>query len=223
MFAGSGWSRLISPSKNRRVSAMISIRLALFALLAAPAAASAQSGSPASVRATIESVAADGASLAVRTRSGEEGIVRLKAKTVILVVVPASLAEVKPGAFVGIGALSGADGALRAMEVHIFPESMRGMGEGSHPFDLAPGGSMTNGAISARVDGVDGPTLTVTYRGGEQAIVVDAKTAIVGLESGAQSDLKTGAAIVAMGPRLQDGSLGGVFVLVGKDGLVPPM
>lgn len=203
---------------------MISIRLAFFAMLAlASAGALAQSGSPDSVRATIESMAADGASLAVRTRAGEEGTVRLKSKTIVLLVVSVSLSEVRPGAFVGVGAVPGDGGALRAIEVHIFPDAMRGMGEGAHPFDLAPGGSMTNGAITARVDSVDGPTLTVTYRGGEQVIVVDAKTPIVSLESGVQSDLKPGAAIVALGPRLGDGSLGGMFVLVGKDGLVPPM
>ena len=85
------------------------------------------------------------------------------------------------------------------MEVHIFPEAMRGTGEGHRPFDLGPGSSMTNGNITARVDATSGPKLTVTYKGGEQAIVVDPKTPIVALAPGAQTDLKPGAAIIARG------------------------
>ena len=109
------------------------------------------------------------------------------------------------------------------MEVHIFPEAMRGTGEGFRPFDLGPKSSMTNGNISARVDATTGPKLTVTYKGGEQTIVVDPKTPIVAFEPGAQTDLKPGAAIIARGPKQGDGSIDAAFVLVGKDGLVPPM
>ena len=85
-------------------------------------------------RATIESVAAGGASLAVRTRGGEEKTIRLDDKTSVTEVVPASLAEVKPGAFIGVAALPGEGGELKAMEVHVFPEAMRGTGEGFRPF-----------------------------------------------------------------------------------------
>jgi hypothetical protein len=113
------------------------------------------------VRATIEAVADDGASLSVRTRSGEAATVRLKPATSVTLVIPATLADVKPGLFIGVAALPGAEGVQNALEVHIFPESMRGVGEGFRPFDLAPGSTMTNGAISARVENDDGPRLTV--------------------------------------------------------------
>jgi Domain of unknown function (DUF5666) len=203
---------------------MLSFRFALLAsLLLAPIGSFAQNAPMARVRATIESVSADGASLAVRTRGGEARTIHLNGKTAYLLVVPASLGDVKPGAFVGVAAQPGEGNTLKAMEVHIFPESMRGTGEGFRPFDLAPKSSMTNGAISARVDGVDGPKLTVTYKGGEQTIVVDAKTPIVTFEPGSQSDLKSGAAIIAQGPRRDDGSLDAERVQIGKDGLVPPM
>ncbi len=110
------------------------------------------------------------------------------------------------------------------MEVHVFPEAMRGTGEGHRPFDLAPGSTMTNGAVSARVDGVDGANLTVTYNGGQQVIVVDPKTPIVTFRSPARrADLKPGAAIVARGAKESDGSIDAARVLVGKDGLVPPL
>ena len=166
---------------------------------------------------------ADGATLNVRTRAGEDQTVHLTPKTRFVLVVPATLADVKPHTFIGVAALPGEGGELKAMEVHIFPEAMRGTGEGFRPFDLAPKSSMTNGDIAARVDATSGPKLTVTYKGGEQTIVVDPKTPIVALEPGERTDLKPGAAIIARGPKQGDGSIDAAFVLVGKDGLVPPM
>jgi hypothetical protein len=203
---------------------MASVRIAFAAASAlAFSPALAQNPPMASARATIETVAADGASLGVRTRAGEERTVRLTPKTRFVLVVPATLADVKPNSFIGVAALPGDGSELKAMEVHVFPEAMRGTGEGFRPFDLAPGSSMTNGNITARVDATTGPKLTVTYKGGEQTIVVDPKTPIVALEPGAQTDLKPGAAIIARGPKQEDGSIDAAFVLVGKDGLVPPM
>ena len=192
-----------------------------FALLFA-SAAFAQTPSV-TLRGTIETVSADGGTLGIKTRSGEAATVRVKPDQPIALVVPASLADVKPGAFIGVAAVPGEGGALKALEVHIFPEVARGTGEGFRPFDLAPGSSMTNGALSARVEGVDGPTLTVTYHGGQQTIRVDAKTPIVGFEPGSHADLKPGAALIARGPRAEDGAVDAVRVIVGKDGLVPPM
>jgi hypothetical protein len=203
---------------------MASFRIAFvaaFALGGAPALA--QNPPVASARATIETVSADGAGLSVRTRAGEERTVHLNEKTRVALVIPAMLGDVKPGTFIGVAALPGEGSELRAMEVHIFPEAMRGTGEGFRPFDLAPKSSMTNGNISARVDAATGPKLTVTYKGGEQTIVVDPKTPIVALAPGARTDLKPGAAIVARGAKQEDGSIDAAFVLVGKDGLVPPM
>ncbi len=203
---------------------MTSLRLALLALSTlAAGTAYAQNAPVAVARATIESVAPDGASLAVRTRSGEERNVRLSDKTTVTLVVPASLADVKPGVFIGASALPGEGDELKAMEVHIFPEAVRGTGEGHRPFDLAPNSTMTNGNVDVRVDGVEGPKLKVTYKGGEQTIVVDPKTPIVAFAPGARSDLKPGAAIIARGTRQEDGSIDAKRILVGKDGLVPPL
>ena len=203
---------------------MNSVRIALvatFSLALAPAFA--QNSPVASARATSETISADGASLGVKTRAGEEQTVHVGQKTRFVLVVPAALSDVKPGSFVGVAALPGDADELKAMEVHIFPESMRGTGEGFRPFDLAPNSSMTNGNISARVDAASGPKLTVSYKGGEQTIVVDPKTPIVAFEPGDRSQLKVGAAIIARGPKQADGSIDAAFVLVGKDGLVPPM
>jgi hypothetical protein len=203
---------------------MKSLRIVLAATLSlAFAPALAQNPPVVSARATIETVSADGASLGVRTRAGEQRTIHLGPKTRLTLVVPAALADVKPGAFIGVAALRGKNGELKAMEVHIFPEAMRGTGEGFRPFDLAPNSSMTNGDVAAEVKGVEGPTLTVTYKGGQQTIVVGPKTPIVAFAPGAKSDLKSGAAIIARGLKQDDGSVKAGAVLVGKDGLVPPM
>ncbi|MGO9774295.1 MAG: hypothetical protein ACLPSW_33030 [Roseiarcus sp.] len=186
-------------------------------------AAFAQQASPVAVRATIEAVAEDGGSLSVRTRSGEAATVRLQPTTSVTLVVPATLADVKPGLFIGVAAMPGEGGVQNALEVHIFPESMRGVGEGFRPFDLAPGSTMTNGDVEARVDSVDGPKLTVTYGGGQQTIVVGKSTPIVALTPGARDDLKAGAAIIARGVKAADGAYEAARILVGKDGLTPPM
>jgi hypothetical protein len=186
-------------------------------------AAHAQQAPLVAVRATIEAVADDGASLSVRARSGEAATVRLKPATSVTLVIPAALVDVKPGSFIGVAALPGAEGVQNALEVHIFPESMRGVGEGFRPFDLAPGSTMTNGAVAARVDSVDGPRLTVTYQGGQQTIVVGKSTPIVAFAPGARGDLKAGAAIVARAVKAADGAYDAARILVGEDGLTPPM
>jgi hypothetical protein len=202
----------------------MSLRAAFFCLIFLPAGAALGQAAPPSVaRAVIESVSPDGASLTVRTRAGDEETVHLSDKTAVTLILPASLADVKPGAFIGVAALPGAEGQLKAMEVHVFPEAMRGTGEGHRPFDLAPQSTMTNCAVSARVDGVDGANLTVTYNGGRQVIVVDPKTPIVTFAPGAKADLKPQAAIVARGLKEGDGSIDASRILVGKDGLVPPL
>ncbi len=100
------------------------------------------------LRGTIDSVSGD--TLVVHTRSGETATVHLKQPAHIAALVKADLADIKPGLFIGAAAEPGPDGALKALEVHIFPESMRGTGEGFRPVDLTPKSSMTNGNISAR-------------------------------------------------------------------------
>ena len=174
-------------------------------------------------RATIESIAPDGSTLTARARNGEEKTVRLNDKTRLVLVVPATLADVKPGSFIGVAATPNQNGEQTALDVHIFPEAMRGTGEGFRPYDLAPGSTMTNGNVDARVDNVSGPKLTVSYKGGQQTILVDPKTPIVAFAPGSRSDLKPGAAVIVRGARENDGSIDAAAVLVGKDGLVPPM
>lgn len=191
-------------------------------LATATVAASAQDSIPRIIRGSIVSV--DGMNVAVHAKSGESITLHLKADQSIIAVVPAALDDIKAGAYVGVAAMPGSDGVLKAMEVHIFPESQRGSGEGFRPFDLAPGSSMTNGAISTKVEAVDGPLLTVAYKGGEQEIKIDPATPVVTFAPGAPADLKPGADIdifrpTATGERTYEAAR----IAVGRNGTKVPM
>jgi uncharacterized protein DUF5666 len=192
-------------------------------LLALTTSAFAQGAPPTALRGVIESVAPDGASVTMRTREGEDKTLTLTGETMIARITAASLADIKPGVYVGAGAMPGAGGVLKALEIHIFPESLRGAGDGFHPFDLEPGSSMTNGAIQARVEEVDGPQIVVAYKGGQQTIALDPATPIVAIQPGGRDDLKAGAAIVARGKATDEGGFAARSIVVGVDGVVPPM
>jgi len=187
-------------------------------LVAAPAFAQ----TPATLRATLDSVSADGGQLQAHAAGGASAVVRFTDATRIAAVIPAALADLRPGAYIGVAAVPEGDGQ-RALEVHIFPESMRGVGEGFRPFDLAPGSTMTNGALTARVDSQTGGVLTVTYKGGEQILRLDAQTKIVALTPGSRADLIPGAALIARGERAADGAIDARSIAVGRNGLTPPM
>jgi hypothetical protein len=192
-------------------------------IFALSASASAQQAPPAALRGVIERVSPDRESLDVKTRDGAERTLRLPADAKVARVVAASLADVKPGAYVGVAAVPGEGEALKALEVHIFPESMRGVGDGFRPFDLAPNSTMTNGAINVRVDAVDGPQIVVAYNGGQKSITIDKSTPIVAIEPGGLGDLMVGAAIVARGGAGPGGDYEANRIVVGVGGVVPPM
>jgi hypothetical protein len=187
------------------------------------ALAPAQSAPPAKLRGVIVAVSADGATLDVKARSGEAATVRVKPGAIVSLVVRAALDQIKPGAYIGVAASPDADGVLVAKEVHVFPDAMRGVGEGFRPYDLAPGSTMTNGALSTRVEALKGETLVVTYAGGSKTIKLEPGTPIVTFAPGARADLAPGAAVIAFGIRAEDGVIDATRILVGKDGLTPPM
>src|ERR1700723_4751806 len=125
---------------------MNSFRIALAATFVfAVTPALAQNPPVASARATIQTISADGSTLAVHTRAGEDQTIHLSPKTRFVLVVPAALTDVKPGSFIGVAALPGEGNELKAMEVHIFPEAMRGGGVGFRPLALGPKSRVTNG------------------------------------------------------------------------------
>lgn len=134
----------------------------------------------------------------------------------------ASLAAVKPGRFIGTAAVPQPDGTLKALEVTVFPESMRGAGEGNYGWDLGQGSSMTNGTIGSVV-GASGRTMTVDYKGGQKKLTVPDDVPVVDLEPGSKDLLKVGAHVVTFGPKGADGTVDAKRIIIGEDGAVPPM
>jgi hypothetical protein len=174
------------------------------------------------VRGTIERV--EGPVYVVKTRDGAEVKVVLADKGVVVGLVKASLADIKPGTFVGVTGLPQPDGSQKAVEVHIFPEAMRGTGEGHRPWDLQPQSTMTNANVEEAVTGVNGQTLTLKYKDGEKKVVVSPDTPIVVYVPASKSELTPGTKIfIAAATKRPDGTLETARVNFGKDGLTPPM
>jgi Domain of unknown function (DUF5666) len=173
------------------------------------------------VRGAIERI--DGSTYVIKARDGAELKVTLADNPQIAGVVKASLSDIKQGSFVGVTAMPQADGSQIALEVHIFPETMRGTGEGHYPWDLRPQSTMTNANVEQVVTAVDGQTLTLKYKDGEKKILVPANTPIVSYVTGDQSDLKAGAKIFIVAIKQPDGTLQGRAWRVGRDGVTPPM
>ena len=174
------------------------------------------------VRGTI--ARADGQTLVVKSREGTELKVVLTNNALVAGLAKASLSDIKPGSFVGVSGIPQPDGIQKAIEVHIFPDSMRGFGEGHRPWDLQPQSTMTNASVEQTVTGVDGQMLTLKYKDGEKKVVVSSDTQIVTFTPGDKSDLKPGVKIfIAAADKQPDGTLLAARVYFGKDGLTPPL
>jgi hypothetical protein len=174
------------------------------------------------VRGTIDRV--DGPIYIVKARDGSELKVTLTDKPLVVAIIKASLSDIKQGSFVGVTGMPQTDGSQKAIEVHIFPEAMRGTGEGHRPWDLMPKSTMTNANVDQAVSAVDGRTLTLKYKDGEKKIVVPTQAAVVTFAPGDKADLKPGVKIfIAAASKRADGSLQTERINYGKDGLTPPM
>jgi hypothetical protein len=203
-------------------------------LAAASVALLAAAPTPIHVRGTIVSVRAN--AFTVSTGRGDV-VVTLAPKTGVAAVVPGSRSDIKAGTFIGTANVQGS-GTDRALEVVVFPNALRGTGEGNYAWDLAPksGGTsmMTNGTVASgahsmmtngnvqSATGSGAMTLTVTYKGGQQRIMVPANAPIVRIEPGNRSLIAKGADVFVVA----SGNLShavAMRVVVGKDGAVPPM
>src|ERR1700683_1279917 len=197
------------------------IRAALF-VVAAVAATTALAQAPQTVRlrGVIEKV--DGNALVAKSDKGDELKINLADKTQVVDVAKASMADIKDGAFIGSGAMPQPDGSQKAIEVHIFAESMRGTGEGFRPWDGAPNSTMTNGTVGTSVTSVSGPVITVKYKDGEKNIVVGPDVPIVRYVIGDMSAVKSGVAFAIVAAVKQpDGRFNINRINVGKDGVGP--
>ena len=134
----------------------------------------------------------------------------------------ASLADIVPGAFIGVGAMPEADGSQRAIRVMVFAEAQRGLGEGFRPWDRAPHGTMTNATVADTVGNVDGRIVTVRYKGGEKRIIIPADARILAYVPSARGELKAGAAVAILrAKRKLDGSWETDRINVGLGGVIP--
>jgi hypothetical protein len=180
-----------------------------------------QPPTPTRVRGTIEGV--DGDLLVVKSRGGEDVKLHLTSDAKVVGIIKISLADIKLGSFIGTTTVPGADGRQNAVEVHVFPEEMRGTGEGSRPYDLKPNSTMTNATVAEQVAGNDGQTLMIKYKDGEKKVTIGPDTPVVTYVPGEKADLKAGAKIIAFIKQLPDGSFETNRISVGRDGLTPPM
>ena len=180
-----------------------------------------QPPSPSRVRGTITAV--DGDVLSVKSRSGEDVKLHMTGDARLVGIIRISLSDIKLGSFVGATTVPGPDGRQNAVEVHVFPEDMRGTGEGSRPYDLRPNSTMTNATVAESVAGNDGQILMIKYKDGEKKIVVAPDTPVVTYVPADKTELKPGAKIIAFVKQLPDGSFETNRVSVGRDGLTPPM
>ena len=196
--------------------------IALTAFLGVAVLTPAQAAETVRVRGTI--VGLDGSTLTVKTREGPNAMLMLKPGWKMAGVAKASLEDIKPGDFVGIASLPTAAGGDGAVEVLVFPPAMKGTGEGSYPWDLKPKSTMTNATVTNAVKGVEGRTLDLSYSGGkEKKISIPEGVPIVTFAPATEADLKPGATVFVPAQRGDDGALAAGFVVVGTNGVDPPM
>jgi hypothetical protein len=176
---------------------------------------------PVRIRGTIEKV--EGDTYIVKARDGAELKLKLAANATVVALVQASPADIKQGSYIGIAGMPQADGSQKALEVHIFPESMRGVGDGHRGWDLQASSTMTNGNVEQTAAASDGQQVTLKYKDGEKKIAIPAGIPIVLYVPGEVSELKPGAKIfVSAATKQPDGTLQAPRVNVGR-GVAPPM
>jgi hypothetical protein len=198
------------------------VGVSAFAVLLIASIAWAQSPDIVRVRGTIASI--DGQTLDVKGRDGAPIKVKLAEDIKVLAVDRKSMADVKQGVFVGITAMPLPDGTQKAVEIHIFPEALRGTGEGHRPWDLMPNSTMTNANIESAVASSDGRELVLKYKDGEKKFIVPANVEVVMFAPAAVADLKPGEKIfVVAGKKQADGSILAPSIVVGRNGVNPPM
>jgi hypothetical protein len=199
----------------RPIAALVIAAMSAAVLAQAPSA-------PTRIRATLEQV--DGNLLTVKTRTGEVMKVKVPDNVVIIGIAKASMADIGKGKFIGTTTVGQKDGALVAEEVHIFPENMRGTGEGHRDWDLRPESKMTNANVAEIKNMGDGRVMTVQYKGGEKQVLVTPRTSVVSYEPASRADLKPGTGVfVNNAERQPDGTYTAPRVNVGLRGQVPPM
>jgi Domain of unknown function (DUF5666) len=156
------------------------------------------------VRGVIDKL--DAQNLTLKSTDGTSTDLHIAADTVITRNEPSSLAAVKPGDYIASAAVKGDDGKLRSTEVRIFPQALRGLGEGQRPMQ-EPGKMMTNASVSEIVVANDGQVLKVKFNGGTSELVVGPNVPIIAVVIANAADLKVGMTVFVTAVKTADGAL----------------
>ena len=159
----------------------------------------------------------NGPTLVVKTATSEKEV-HVAADTPLFALAKASMADVKPGVFVGVGATPQADDSQQAIRVMIFPESMRGLGEGHRPWDK-PGTTMTNATVDTSIASVNGQVAMVKYKGGEKKIIIRPDAQIVTYVVAGKNEVKPGANVTISGTATAGGVIEASRIVVSRDGI----
>jgi hypothetical protein len=190
-------------------------------LLIIPSVAIAQAPAQVRVRGTVEKL--EGNTMTVKAGNGQTLQIKLADNYGVMGVAKSSLSEVQSGKYVGTTTVGERNGALVALEIHIFPEAMRGVGEGYRDWDLRPNSKMTNAAVADISSVGKDRVMTLKYKDGEKKVLVPQNATVVAFQPTEKSSLKPGAHIFAVTQKQPDGSLTAARVNVGLKGQVPPM
>ena len=190
------------------------------ALVAAFAVSSAFAQQPPTVRLAGKIVSVDGQTLTVKTKQDEVKVV-VPGNVMVIAGSKGTLADVKQGSYIGVGATPQADGSQKAIRVNIFAEPQRGVGEGFRPWDR-PNTTMTNATVDTTVTSVDGQVVMLKYKDGEKKIIIGPDAAIINNVVGDKSELKPGANVAfAAATKKPDGTYEAARVNVGRGDFVP--
>jgi hypothetical protein len=181
--------------------------------------ASAQAPQATRIAGMVDSV--DGQTVTVKQQQGGDAKVMLAGNTTVMAIAKGTLADIKPGSYLGVGATPQADGSQKAIRIVIFHESQRGVGEGHRPWDR-PGTTMTNATVENTVSSVDGQVIMMKYKDGEKKIVVGPDAVILQNVTGDKSELKPHANVAfPAATKKADGSYEANRVNVGRGDVVP--
>lgn len=196
-------------------AALVSSTLAGAAIAATPAAA------PSRLRGEIVSL--NGDTLVLHRANTANVTIDFKSDVAVGAVKNVKLADIKANTFVGVASLPGADGKLTAKEVLVFPETMRGSGEGHYAWDLLPGSMMTNANVDTAVQSTNGRELTMSYKGGTKTVLVPEGVPVVTFTDATRADVVAGRKAFIVAKMVEPGKYTAMRVIVEKDGVVPPM
>jgi len=199
------------------------IAVAIISLFVVPALAQTPPApAPVRVRGTVEKL--DGQNLTVKSRDGQSLAIALAPNIIVSYLTKKSAGDIKTGDFVASTGIKGTDGKLHAIEVRIFPENLRGVGEGQYPWDLKPDSIMTNATVGTITKSPQGNVVKVSYKGSESEFTIDPDTPVYGTATdGDTSLLKPGVAVFVIAQKQDDGKMTSSRLYPEKDGIKPSM